>query len=333
MGSRRLSHQLDRHARADLRDVEWNAPPALSITAIGGNHFEFCAGYQTGEGDISVRLVGQTEFRVAGRGFVRELGPDDDTDRFEPTWMPRPHQGADAGVLVDGRPAALLDLGHRGRPRGAERRRWRSNRCASSTRRQQHRSTTTASPSARARPSSPSTASRAGRLRTAFYGITFQPKIQGGDFPFVGAGDGIIGAISRNPGNNACTVSTVDLERNQHTIIATSNGLGFVPQSGVKGAGWDAPRARGRRARSGWSCHARAASRCSDRAGAGPPGTTLVDLETEQTTLNCMPPARNATFDHHPGVVRGRVDGRVVREHGPQRAGLRRDGHRRHRRV
>jgi hypothetical protein len=280
-------------------DVEWNAPPALSITAIGGNRFEFCAGYQTGEGDISVRLVGQTEFRIAGRGFVRELGPDDDTDRFEPTWI-RGRTKAPTRVFwsTDGQRLYSTSVTEGGlEVRNAQTLAIESVHFIHSEDAAPLDDDRIAVGQGSAKLAVYSLSER--RLRTAFYGITFQPKIQGGDFPFVGAGDGIIGAISRNPGNNACTVSTVDLERNQHTIIATSNGLGFVPQSGVKGAGWERPTGSGPPSEVWMELSRSGRFALLGPRGCWTTGTTLVDLETEQTTLNCMPP-RNATFDHRP---------------------------------
>lgn len=279
--------------------VEWEAPKALSITAVGGDRFEFCAGYAVGEGDINARLVGQSEFHNAGRGFVRELGPNDDRDPFEPTWiLGRTKAPTRVFWSADGEHLYSTSVTEGGlEVRNARTLAMESVHFIHSE---------DAAPLDEDRIAVGQFSATIGvyslsqrRLLTSFYGITFQPLIVGGDLPFVGAGDGIIGAISRNGGNNACTVSTVDLEHNEHTIVATSNGLGFVPQSGVTGAGWvhetgvSAPT-------ESWM----QMSRSGRYALLGPrgcwtSGTTLVDLETETTTLNCMPP-RNVKYDHRP---------------------------------
>jgi hypothetical protein len=279
--------------------VELEAPPALSITPIGGNRFQFCAGYETGSGDINARLVGQGEFKNAGRGFVRELGPDDDLDPVEPTWI-RGRTKAPTRVFwsADGKRLYSTSVTQGGlEVRNAE-------TLAMETVHFIH--SEDASPLDDDRIAVGQGSAKLGvyslsdrRLRTSFYGISFQPGIQGGDVPFVGTADGIIGAISRNGGNNECTVSTVDLERNKHTVVATSNGLGFVPQSGVVGAGWQRESGVGAPTESWMQLSRSGRYALLGPRGCWTSGTTLVDLETEKTTLNCMPP-RNVKYDHRP---------------------------------
>ncbi|MEZ4267495.1 MAG: hypothetical protein R3F39_14040 [Myxococcota bacterium] len=281
--------------------VEWEAPKSLRITPVGGNGFQFCAGYEVGEGDINVRLVGQGEFKNAGRGFVRELGPNDDRDPFEPTWI-RGRSKAPTRVFwsADGKRIYSTSVSQGGlEVRNAQ-------TLAMETVHFIH--SEDAAPLDEDRIAVGQGSATLGvyslserRLRTAFYGITFQPGIVGGDLPFVGAGDGIIGAISRNGNNNACTVSTVDLERNKHTIVATSNGLGFVPQSGVTGAGWQRETGSGPPTESWMELSRSGRYALLGPRGCWTSGTTLVDLETEKTTLNCMPP-RNVKFDHRPVI-------------------------------
>ncbi len=277
--------------------VEWEAPSSLRITPTVGNGFQFCAGFETGEGDINVRLVGADQFQQAGRGFVRELGPDGDPNPYNPTWTrgrtERPNRilwSADGKKIYattwskneltirDAETLAIESIHFIGSEDMAF---LGDDKIA------------VGEPSAKVGVYSLIEK----RLITSYNAISFQPLVGSGDVSLVSAGEGITASVARNKLNGSCTVSAVDLRNNKHTLIATGSGTGFVPESGVVGGPWSPESGVGARLEEWIEMSRSGRYVLLGPRGCWTTGTTLIDLETEETILNCMPD-RNAKPQH-----------------------------------